>query len=189
MEGSGRSPENTGLRKRPSPRSAMRWPSKPRPHCSGASPPGDGRVAPSARRVTRPVPAAKPAPIAAMPASARRRVSLGIRFAPAGKHKKAGSPEQGEVAPDPPWRIASPPERSRRSPPEPAMQRAAGGGRARCALLCTEHAGRGRHALLQAVLHAEQEYARSEEHTSELQSRENLVCRLLLEKKKTSHAG
>ena len=26
---------------------------------------------------------------------------------------------------------------------------------------------------------------RSEEHTSELQSRENLVCRLLLEKKKT----
>src|SRR5690606_41811787 len=28
---------------------------------------------------------------------------------------------------------------------------------------------------------------RSEEHTSELQSRENLVCRLLLEKKKTIH--
>src|SRR5436309_12707660 len=33
--------------------------------------------------------------------------------------------------------------------------------------------------------------ARSEEHTSELQSRENLVCRLLLEKKKetTSRRG
>src|SRR5690606_41977943 len=30
-------------------------------------------------------------------------------------------------------------------------------------------------------------YPRSEEHTSELQSRENLVCRLLLEKKKKSH--
>src|SRR5436309_11463618 len=30
------------------------------------------------------------------------------------------------------------------------------------------------------------EPARSEEHTSELQSRENLVCRLLLEKKKTT---
>src|SRR5690606_42028338 len=29
--------------------------------------------------------------------------------------------------------------------------------------------------------------ARSEEHTSELQSRENLVCRLLLEKKKNKH--
>src|SRR5690606_40739311 len=29
---------------------------------------------------------------------------------------------------------------------------------------------------------------RSEEHTSELQSRENLVCRLLLEKKKPGHA-
>src|SRR5436309_12463223 len=28
---------------------------------------------------------------------------------------------------------------------------------------------------------------RSEEHTSELQSRENLVCRLLLEKKKHNH--
>src|SRR5690606_41780493 len=28
---------------------------------------------------------------------------------------------------------------------------------------------------------------RSEEHTSELQSRENLVCRLLLEKKKITH--
>src|SRR5690606_15568752 len=35
-------------------------------------------------------------------------------------------------------------------------------------------------ALYQAVLD------RSEEHTSELQSRENLVCRLLLEKKKTT---
>src|SRR5690606_7527908 len=30
--------------------------------------------------------------------------------------------------------------------------------------------------------------ARSEEHTSELQSRENLVCRLLLEKKKTKES-
>src|SRR5207302_10647365 len=31
--------------------------------------------------------------------------------------------------------------------------------------------------------------ARSEEHTSELQSRENLVCRLLLEKKKQKQPG
>src|SRR5256886_2984739 len=30
---------------------------------------------------------------------------------------------------------------------------------------------------------------RSEEHTSELQSQSNLVCRLLLEKKKKSHIG
>src|SRR2546427_6814064 len=30
---------------------------------------------------------------------------------------------------------------------------------------------------------------RSEEHTSELQSQSNLVCRLLLEKKKNKHAG
>src|SRR5690606_40683982 len=31
--------------------------------------------------------------------------------------------------------------------------------------------------------------SRSEEHTSELQSRENLVCRLLLEKKKAGASG
>src|SRR2546421_9142246 len=30
-------------------------------------------------------------------------------------------------------------------------------------------------------------FPRSEEHTSELQSRSDLVCRLLLEKKKTTH--
>src|SRR5690606_42036088 len=35
----------------------------------------------------------------------------------------------------------------------------------------------------------EQAEKRSEEHTSELQSRENLVCRLLLEKKKTKIRG
>src|SRR2546430_8630112 len=33
------------------------------------------------------------------------------------------------------------------------------------------------------------ERARSEEHTSELQSQSNLVCRLLLEKKKTPDRG
>src|SRR2546430_5121297 len=33
---------------------------------------------------------------------------------------------------------------------------------------------------------ARQHYERSEEHTSELQSQSNLVCRLLLEKKKNS---
>src|SRR5690625_6923853 len=38
-----------------------------------------------------------------------------------------------------------------------------------------------------AVLHYAQE--RSEEHTSELQSRGHLVCRLLLEKKKASKIG
>src|SRR5690606_41671260 len=32
-------------------------------------------------------------------------------------------------------------------------------------------------------VHSQCSFARSEEHTSELQSRENLVCRLLLEKK------
>src|SRR5690606_40463495 len=52
------------------------------------------------------------------------------------------------------------------------------GGVARLALL---GALRGRHAALALLAAAGQ--ARSEEHTSELQSRENLVCRLLLEKK------
>src|SRR2546430_13678339 len=32
-------------------------------------------------------------------------------------------------------------------------------------------------------------HARSEEHTSELQSQSNLVCRLLLEKKKQKHSS
>src|SRR5690606_40623110 len=36
----------------------------------------------------------------------------------------------------------------------------------------------------QTVVSENLEHLRSEEHTSELQSRENLVCRLLLEKKK-----
>src|SRR2546427_7340493 len=39
-------------------------------------------------------------------------------------------------------------------------------------------------AALVHVQHAVDEAARSEEHTSELQSQSNLVCRLLLEKKK-----
>ena len=34
--------------------------------------------------------------------------------------------------------------------------------------------------------HRNDRFARSEEHTSELQSRTNLVCRLLLEKKKAT---
>src|SRR5690606_40026465 len=41
---------------------------------------------------------------------------------------------------------------------------------------------------LQKVIDNIHRAARSEEHTSELQSRENLVCRLLLEKKKLRHA-
>src|SRR3712207_8387514 len=46
-------------------------------------------------------------------------------------------------------------------------------------------------AALGVVAHRELEVAvehRSEEHTSELQSRQYLVCRLLLEKKKNRHA-
>src|SRR3989475_6385326 len=51
-----------------------------------------------------------------------------------------------------------------------------------------------RRALTEALLRQGGHYAvamadvRSEEHTSELQSQSNLVCRLLLEKKKITHA-
>src|SRR3989442_2482579 len=53
------------------------------------------------------------------------------------------------------------------------------------------------HSVIQQFLRSVQwgQLERSEEHTSELQSRPHLVCRLLLEKKKTSrgtnveHAG
>src|SRR2546422_4963380 len=47
-------------------------------------------------------------------------------------------------------------------------------------------AARGRGPFLERRRMA-QGKARSEEHTSELQSRLHLVCRLLLEKKKTTH--
>src|SRR3712207_7394067 len=40
------------------------------------------------------------------------------------------------------------------------------------------------HRVLAAELHRARDEPRSEEHTSELQSRQYLVCRLLLEKKK-----
>src|SRR3712207_7215870 len=44
-------------------------------------------------------------------------------------------------------------------------------------------AGQEVHVGLEPVLEAEADRPRSEEHTSELQSRQYLVCRLLLEKK------
>src|SRR5690606_41901957 len=57
------------------------------------------------------------------------------------------------------------------------------------ALACLRHAQRPGEKILEA---SDDGFAilelRSEEHTSELQSRENLVCRLLLEKKKKKKA-
>src|SRR3712207_7868005 len=46
--------------------------------------------------------------------------------------------------------------------------------------------GIGREAALGLAAHGAAVVCRSEEHTSELQSRQYLVCRLLLEKKKKS---
>src|SRR5256885_12802707 len=60
-----------------------------------------------------------------------------------------------------------------------------------------DHADDGEHGQGRAEHHQRQHHAdqrqrqrgRSEEHTSELQSPCNLVCRLLLEKKKTNHSS
>src|SRR2546430_6116394 len=49
------------------------------------------------------------------------------------------------------------------------------------------HVGGKAFDRLDAVVERVRHVARSEEHTSELQSQSNLVCRLLLEKKKESH--
>src|SRR3712207_1494290 len=51
----------------------------------------------------------------------------------------------------------------------------------RLVLVCTSYGGRGPEAMSPGAL---ADMMRSEEHTSELQSRQYLVCRLLLEKKK-----
>src|SRR2546429_1620348 len=53
-----------------------------------------------------------------------------------------------------------------------------------CALPICEPAG-GRRQVDDAAATCRLDHRRSEEHTSELQSRLHLVCRLLLEKKKT----
>src|SRR3989442_8781750 len=70
-----------------------------------------------------------------------------------------------------------------RSPAVGARQRRepAGGGTHQRPPLSGEHVG----ARLRPPMHE----SRSEEHTSELQSRPHLVCRLLLEKKKKSHTS
>src|SRR5260221_10289552 len=44
-------------------------------------------------------------------------------------------------------------------------------------------------AHAEALLHSPHARRRSEEHTSELQSHSDLVCRLLLEKKKATHTS
>src|SRR2546430_11699623 len=64
------------------------------------------------------------------------------------------------------------------APPRNRIQRAA----ATAAKAKTSAATRGDASQDASALHE-----RSEEHTSELQSQSNLVCRLLLEKKKTLH--
>src|SRR3712207_7716796 len=73
----------------------------------------------------------------------------------------------------PPPRGRAPCSGAPASPPSPGRPRGGGGSRGTCPP-GTLLAGRG----------AARPCPRSEEHTSELQSRQYLVCRLLLEKKK-----
>src|SRR5690606_41487276 len=66
---------------------------------------------------------------------------------------------------------------------------AAGAGRDVSQVSVTAHAkGERTHGLLCPSRRRRPDPGRSEEHTSELQSRENLVCRLLLAKKNNSHS-
>src|SRR5688572_32088910 len=51
-------------------------------------------------------------------------------------------------------------------------------------LLVREFVLQADHQVLELRQRTQREFQRSEEHTSELQSQSNLVCRLLLEKKK-----
>src|SRR3712207_7273038 len=69
----------------------------------------------------------------------------------------------------------------------PICRRAAPPGRASASMRGLRPALEARQSELRVDLADEALEARSEEHTSELQSRQYLVCRLLLEKKKTSH--
>src|SRR5436309_5406801 len=54
---------------------------------------------------------------------------------------------------------------------------------------CDARGASSRSARSRASLRSDAWSSRSEEHTSELQSRENLVCRLLLEKKKKENSN
>src|SRR2546427_7461994 len=54
---------------------------------------------------------------------------------------------------------------------------------------CCSSTARTRHTPCRARSRRRSPRSRSEEHTSELQSQSNLVCRLLLEKKKKTAAG
>src|SRR5260221_1086418 len=71
--------------------------------------------------------------------------------------------------------------------PYTTLFRSSGGQTRRCADAGNRrlaHAGRPRHSRQSTG----SEYRRSEEHTSELQSHSDLVCRLLLEKKKKNRS-
>src|SRR2546430_11495484 len=77
--------------------------------------------------------------------------------------------------------------RSRRAALQSHLRPPQGGarlGRRGLALLAGAHARGGRGSALPRAAPGADRVRRSEEHTSELQSQSNLVCRLLLEKKK-----
>src|SRR2546423_8900038 len=76
-----------------------------------------------------------------------------------------------------------------RSCPDRAVGAEDGAARRRLSPPAADRARRGRGAARPGDSGARQAIARSEEHTSELQSLAYLVCRLLLEKKKESETS
>src|SRR5690606_40183974 len=102
-----------------------------------------------------------------------------------------GRPERGGG-----WRLRVPRARRRQQgavpgrhplPGQPVQEEGPLQGEGRAADLRDAEGARGRAAqssLTAADRDRNGAFGRSEEHTSELQSRENIVCRLLLEKKK-----
>src|SRR3990170_7042479 len=70
--------------------------------------------------------------------------------------------------------------RKERGHPERPLHRTRSKGRARCSRRKPRNRARARAGCSRPI-------RRSEEHTSELQSPDHLVCRLLLEKKKNNH--
>src|SRR2546428_2370154 len=70
---------------------------------------------------------------------------------------------------------------------EGVLSGSSGGANIFASLQVARRLGRGKRVVTMIPDSAERYLSRSEEHTSELQSRSDLVCRLLLEKKKTTH--
>src|SRR5690606_1769936 len=161
---------------------------------AASSPPAGSEAEPEPRAAARPPPRAEMDPRDAVGAGEPQRETWAQPRLPAGtmRRRPGVAPRPGEAAPEGP--AARPPEVERAAAAIAALPPSG-----------TEAEGRARSPRADPARRAppRQNYRnrsmrrrrcpgrdpgprprRSEEHTSELQSRENLVCRLLLEKKK-----